>query len=786
MATDLRRKKSLSPENLDAFVQYVIQCYHDDVADRQDWSDARLQRYAKYRGWREPKDYPWPNASNQHVPLLMTNSQRTQDTLHNAVIGNRPCVSAIAVNPADQEKGKVIDPLLDFQLFTEQTGEEKIGELIESYVNDGKFVAFIPWIVEKRDVVEVLGIPTPPPGVPLAPYFTQEIKKKFPDAYITQTDTDGYEWKAISTDEKYQEQTATIEFYYNEDDACIMQIERPHVVYEGPCVIPKSLEDVIVPSRATNLQPPGPSNPGGADHVILVDYPSIDEITRLEAKGYYDLLDDEKLEQIEETAEGEAGTQRATTSEDPEQHKIQKDALAGQTYGNAKTARKVFTRLTFFGRYDVDDDDREEEIVARILLEPKAACRIRLLQEEYPTPTPRRPFAEGSMIPVQGEWYAIGMLELTEHLHDFMKTILDQMVDKHTMTNTPTGFYRSGSGVRPEVIRWEPGALYPVSNPQNDVVFPQLPMADQSVAMNILALAQQWAEKQTMQGQLQFGGVPQGKASALRTSSNMMSVLQQGDARPERILRRFFRGLAEIYQQMHELNQAFLPAKKQYRVTGVTPEGSDPYRQIQDPTEIRGPFQFDFKANALNTNKVIQSQVLTQLSAMLINGMTLQTGLMNVEKIYNLLKDVVMSMGQDPNKYLVAPPQANLPKLTAEDAMGQMARGELPQGLPAEGAQAHLQALLSAQRDPRLMQLFQTDPAFGVIFHTYLQQVQVQLQQEQQQAMAAQQFAQAMGGGGTGQGGPEGQIDLMANQMAQQGPGQVNDESLPGAKNQML
>jgi hypothetical protein len=84
------------------------------------------------------------------------------------------------------------------------------------------------------------------------------------------------------------------------------------------------------------------------------------------------------------------------------------------------------------------------------------------------------------------------------------------------------------------------------------------------------------------------------------------------------------------------------------------------------------------------------------------------------------------------------------------------------------------------------MQLFQTDPAFGVIFHTYLQQVQVQLQQEQQQAMAAQQFAQAMGGGGTGQGGPDGQIDPMANQMAQQGPGQVNDESLPGAKNQIL
>jgi len=288
-----------------------------------------------------------------------------------------------------------------------------------------------------------------------------------------------------------------------------------------------------------------------------------------------------------------------------------------------------------------------------------------------------------------------------------------------------------------------------------------------------------------MQGALQMGGVPQGKASALRTSTNMMSILQQGDARPEHILRRFFKGLAEIYQQMHELNKVFLPKNKQYRVSGVSHSGADPYKQIDDPTEIGGMFQFDFKANSLNTSKGLKSQILTELLAPLVNGMTMQLGISNQETIYNLLRDLIESKGQDYNRYIKAPPNADIPKITAQEAMGQMFQGILPTGMPAEGAQVHLQALAQFQQDPRYQEALMLDPSLQMIFQTYTQQVQMLVQQEQMQAQMAQQFAQAMGGGG-GQPGPEGQVDQIAGQMAPQGPNQVMDESLPGAKGQVM
>jgi len=778
-----KKRRSIEPEERDEFVQKVIKRYDDDLADRADWSAARLQRYAKLRGWLEPKAYPWPDASNQHVPMLMSNSLRTQDTLHNAVLSTRPVMSAIAVNKADADKGTHIDELHDFQLFVEQNGEEKVGDLICNFVDDGKFIAFLPWITDTRETVETKPIPSVPPDMPTAHHYEQHIKSWFPDGVAEAVTEDHYRITWI--DDRYKKHQAEVEFFCDEENRYFALVTKDAKIFDGPCLIPKNLEDVVVPSRAENLQPPSPSNPNGADHVCMVDYPSWDEVNRLYRNGYYDLLSEDDHELIEDYTERGAGATEGTRANSPEEHKVQRDALAGQQYGNAETVSKTLTRLTYFGRWDLDGDGFEEEIVARILLEPRKLCRVRLLQEEFPTPTPRRPFAEGTFIPVPGQFYGISLLELLEHLHDITKIILDQMIDKHTLSNIPWGLYRSASGVRPENITMAPGTLYPVSNPQQDIAFPALPQQDQSVAMNLIALLQQWAERQSMQGMLQFGGVPQGKSSALRTSTNMMSVLQQGDARPERILRRFFRGLSEIYQQMHELNQAFLQPNKQYRVMGVVQPGEDPYRSIEHPSMIAGQFQFDFRANALNTNKALTSQILSELMPMVVNGLTMQLGITNPEKIYNLIRDAIQSRGQDFNKYIVAPPEANTPKLTAEDAMGQMMQGILPQGKPVEGAKQHLQTLQQfAQTDPRYMELLRTEPAFQMIFQTYVQQVQQQLVQEQSMAMMAQQFAGAFGGGG-GTGGPEGMVQPGADEMSMQGPGQVNDESLPGAKGMM-
>lgn len=779
----LLNKRSFTLDR-DKIAQKVIRDYDQDVQDRADWTEARLQRYAKYRGWLEPKNYPWPNAANAHIPLLMTDSQGMQDTLHNAVLGQRPVMSAEATNQADKEKGPQVDELQDYQLFVEQAGEEKIGEIIDSFVNDGTFVAFQAWIREMADGVETTILQPPPPGMTPHAYLQQKLSEMFPQRFIEPKDPENpFKWVISWTDEFKKEQKASAEVYTDSEQRWTMIVKQPHVVYDGPCLFPKNLEDVVVPTRAANLQPPGPSNPGGADHVVMVDYPSKDEIQRHFESGYYDLLTDEDLAAINPVSdEGvtEPGKHAKDNVQDPDRIKTQKDQLEGRHHGNAESAHKTLTRLIYFGRHDIDGDGLEEEVVFWVLYEHKLVCKAMLLGELFPSMPQRRPFAEARLIPVPGYFYGIGLLEMLEHLHDLIKMVLDQSLDKNTLGNTPWGLYRTASSVRPEVITMSPGEFYPTSNPREDFHFPPMPNMDQSFSLNMIGLISQWAEKQVVLGDLQFGRVPQGKASALRTTTGMMSVLQKGDARPERILRRFFRGLAQIYENMHVLNQAYLSPNKQYRVMGMQEPGKDPYRVLDDPSKIRGRFQFEFKANSLNTNKAMKSQILQQGMSVSVNGLTMQAGLMNPEKIYNLLRDWWEANGQDPHKYLAQPSaDVDKPKLTAEEALSVIFNGFIPDGIPAEGTQAHLQKIQTIIQQQRVM----FGQAEQAMLQKWMASLQARLQQEQQLAAMAQQFAQMQAGSGGGGGGAQPGEGSGQGAGAQpfMGPNQVADEmSLSG------
>lgn len=782
----LDNKRSFKIDKDDA-VARVLEDYESDLLDRADWTEQRIQRYAKYRGWLEPKNYPWPNAANTHNPILMTDCQRMQDTLHNAVIGNRPPLSAIAAAKGDTDKGGTIDELLDHQMFVEQEGEERIGEVIDSYVNEGTFVAFTPWVKVKERVPEITILPPPPKGSDAGAYILQVLQQKYPGKLLEPVKGNPFKWKVRWEDAFQVEQEAECEVFTDSDNRWTLICKAEQVTFDGPCLFPKVLEDVVVPTRAANLQPPSPANPGGADHVILVDYPTKDEVLRLAAAGYYDLLDEEDLELLEPQDDADDAGPRTSrghntkiSSLDVDQPKILKDKLEGRHHGNGEHVQKTMTRLMWFGRADIDGDDLEEEVVYTVIYELKLLCKARLTNEIFPSNPPKRPFAEARLIPVAGYFYGIGMWELLEHLHDLVKMIMDQSIDKNTLGNSPFGFYRAASGVRPEVMTMAPGDLYPVSNPAQDIAFPQMPNMDQTFSLNMLGLVNQWAEKQAVIGELQFGRVPAGKASALRTTSGMQTVLQQGDARPERILRRFFRGLAQVYENFHVLNQTYLSPGKQYRVSGITEPGKDPYRTLDDVTKIKGRFDFEFKANSLNTNKAMQSQILQGLSATLVNGLMLQTGIVTKEGIYNLVKDIITSQGQDPHKY-INPPSADSDKarLTAEDALASiLVAGMMPDGVPQEGTQVHMQKL------QKLLQSVNNPPPNQTemqMVQAYMQTLQQRLMEEQQLAMQAQQFAALQTGGGGGGGAQPGPQPPQGPE--QFGAGQVQDQMSLGPQN---
>lgn len=749
------KRKSFKVDE-DKVVDSVIERYHQDLRGRQSWEDDRLQRYAKLRGWRETKEYPWPNASNAHIPIMMQNSQRTQDTLQNAVLISRPAIVAVPINKASRDKGTNVDQVLDYQFFVEQRGEEKLGDVISGFVDDGTVFIYVAWVEDKQFTVEAFPLGKAPEDQDPRIWVVAQMQNIFTQAAVVEPqDADGVQWTVTDIDYNSGEPVDTeVEFSQDEDGSVTAYVSREVCIYEGPCVFPKPIEDVIIPANAVNAQPPSPSNPKGAQHVMLRDYPTEDEIRRLAEDGTYDLVNRKELDEKLKASKGRSIHDATDDGQEPVR---QKAALAGHDPHTAEGEHraKQFTRLLVFDRWDVNDDGLEEDVVFTVLLEPRLLLRAKYMTELFPFPVPRRPISYGCFLPVPNEIYGVSQLELLEALQDMIKTMLDQSIDNATLSTSPFGFYRASSGLRPEVIRFQPGDLIPTANPKDDFHFPQIGNANgQNFWLNMVTMLEQQAERLSMQGALQMGGVPAGKSAALRTSANMQALLQQGDARPERILRRLFHVLADVWQLMHMLNTAYLKPNKEYRVIGPVGDNDTPYKVLEDPSAIRGTFLFDFKANVLNTNKAALEQTMNELAATLISPLMFQIGMVDQERVYNIMHDVIKAKGQDPDRYIKRPPNLpDAPSVMAEEAIVMIMNGEMPTGMPAEGAVAHFSKL----------QEFSNSDAMGwmkeaalQLFVNYMRDIMQLAQQEQQK----QQLSAAAG-----------QQQMLMQQGQQPGPG---------------
>lgn len=760
--------------------QRVLDFYETERTNRQTDREHRLQLYAKYRMWTSPTDWPWPDAASTAVPDMFQDSNRIQDTLHNAVMSQRPPVVAKAVHKVDQDKEKPIDDLIQHQVFTEQPGERIVGEAIHNFINDPACISYTPWVRDRQRVADVQVFDPMPEDAEPGVFLFDLVRKLYPDAATYDKKGVGWDWdvnyqRTDGSDDK--EKSCLVQFFTNEVDELEMVVEHEKIVYDGPCWFVKSYDDVIFPARSANLQQPSPSNPGGAAFVIVRDFPTIAEIKSLCASKYYDLPEGEDLAKIDQ----------APQSVDIEsESEEQKDKLSGhnQDPGGKVAAHRRVTRLICFDLDQIEGEGKFENVIYWVIKETKTLLKARRMSDMYPGSPPKRPFQAESFIPVPGRVAGISLLETMEAVHDTVKVMIDQSINGNDLAIASPGFYRPAGGANPEVLKVEPYSLLPLQNPQQDITFPTIGNSQaMGMAFNMLSMLDAWQGKTTMVGDLQFGNVPAGGSSALRTTSNMAMMTGQGEARPERILRRFFMMLTAVWDQINRLNQSFLPKEKQFRIAGVTMPGQDPYRKISDKSAIGGNFQFEFAANVFNTSKAALQQGLGAMMGTFVNDLFIQMGVVTPENMYRLARDYARAQGQDADRYLTPPtPEAAHPRILAEEAVLLILQSQMPVGMPLEpgGYQEHQAKLLEFIQSPHIGML--SEPQ-NELLRAYLSVVQegVAGQQRQQQMLdSARAFSQSQGGGAPGA--PAQSVRKPGGGPPRiSGPKELVDETAPGA-----
>ncbi len=779
-----RRRATFEPQTI---VDRVMDFVTKDQEQRT-WDTAlRLQRRAKLRQWSEGKDEPWPDSSDIALPDMATASYRMQDTLYNAFLAQTPPIGAKSVTPENRDKEESIDRLIYAQFFLEQDGEEALGHGAQQFVDEGVAYAYVPWIKERTKVMDVrLFDPIPSDMLPFD-YFRALLVRNFPEWEAIpfagdERNFDGFDWRlfrpntALNPDEAMQLEEFDVSFYTRRDGKVMMRAVRLEVVFDGPRALIYDYEDVMFPATAANLQMPSPANPRGASHVILRDRPTIDEITKLARRDFYDMIDADTLEQLPVRRLDETWREL-----DHQKSEFQGMSDDHQRSIDAAKSHNQLTVLKCFDQFDVDGDGLDEDVIWWVQPETKTLLRWRHLTESFPVGPPRRPIVSQSMFPVHGRVTGIGMPEIMESTHDTMKVMIDQEINYVHITSSPWFFYRSTGSMKQEILRMWPGEGYPLADPQKDVAFPQFPQRDSAATLNLFGLLSQQQEKLTMVGDLQLGRVPVGRSSALRTIGGIALLSGQGEARPERVLRRFFTFWAEVWRHFHELNQQFIPRDKVIRIVGARP-GDDPYVKIEGRESITGRFDFEFVANAFNASRQAQQQALEALLGVYITPYAIQTGITSIDGAYRLLRDFGKAHGQTPDRYIQEPvPGARKQPIFMEGAIQMIMSNFAPDGTPGEagGAIEHLQKLdaFSSGDDFGLL-----TPGQVGLFQGWLRLVQElargQAEAEQLQ-QAAGQFQQGRQGGPVGappQGAPP---DANAPQTA--GPNELIDETLPGA-----
>lgn len=747
----VRRRRRMTLDT-DAVTQRVWETIDAVRDDRASWMELRLVRYAKLRGWLQDKTWPWDDASNQHIPMMQADSLRIQAGLHNAVLGARPVMVGKSLSVAQKDAAENASNLIDYQVFVEADGEEKIERYIMQFVNDGTVFSFQPWVKDQRTIVDVRRYPVDETR-PVIQYMAELLPHEIPGlSALTAHGENGLSWTA-TWDGPNGEVEVSIEVYDGKDDMLEVEMTWQAAVFDGPTMIVHELEDILAPLRAQNLQPVTPANPFGAPWVARLVKVDLDTIRRRQQEGVYDLLSDEDLTDLEGVAD--VITKQDTMYQEDALTQ-QKEAQAGlaPTFAGMKKDQVWVTMAEWYGRWDVNDDGLDEDVIFSVTDEGRKLCRARYLTEMYPGLPPRRPFSEARFIPVDGQLYGIGLPELMEGVNDLLHELINQNIDRGEIANLPIMLYRASSGIKPEIMRVRPGDWVPVDNPQTDALPVQFPHGDQTWAFNMISLVQQFAQQLIQIGPIQMGQVPQGKASALRTVGTTMAILQQGAAMPEQILRRLFMGLKQVWEQFHMLNTRFLPKRKQYLLQGKPSTDADAYRTIQTPTEINVPVLFDFQATLLNTNKGVISQALTGLGTAIFNPLAFQMHMVTPENFYNWAKDLIRANQLDPERYITKPPEApEGNRVTLQDAIGMLIGGQLPPTDVVGPPEAFLAALQQFEQSDEFGRLHISNVG---LWRQYTQALQQKIQQAQQQAQtqqAAQQFTQMLGQQGQGQGG---------------------------------
>lgn len=579
----LPRQLDFDADEQKQIVDMVLDLYDDTVRSRTDQSDQHELYEQMFRGNMPKRNGPWEGSADVHVqvPYWLVDTVAVRTT--SAMFNNTPLVSCHVETDMDAERARNASHLVEWHMSQKRMDLRPIWHRCNKLrCIHGVSVALLSYVTDIHKV-RVEG-DEQPQG------FVQNADGSY------QEDEDG---NLIPLRPKEQ------------------KVDKEY--YRGPVLTPLEFSDIVAPLGCMNLQPNRPSNPKGADWVILRNWERLSLLFKKGTTGrggvtaYSYLFDDDARKEKEWWIKSQPSQDRSgRNTGDNNRTTRRNDRNEGINRTQATvTQNKVnpeFEVLTFFGQWEVDGED--VECVFYVCTKPEVFLGGFVLSDYFHKGD--RPLVEWHYQTVGTRFYSMGIMEIVKYLSAEVDTIHNMRLDVGFATNMPFFLYQSASGFDPDDVELRPMKGIPVDD-VNAVRFQQM-QGQTTFYYQEEQLLFTLIERVLGVSDLFLGANPT-RGAAARHATGFVGAQQEAEARMAEVINQDVRTFSKLADMIYNMELQYGPLERQIRLEG---EGRTPIEKkiSRDDLFITGEYDFTLGPNYGTYSQSIrqqQAQVVQQL-----------------------------------------------------------------------------------------------------------------------------------------------------------------------------
>lgn len=535
----------------DGLRDYIIH----EVGESKAYQQPRIKEAAEYvkryeakrsisglMGWgddprKNPKDSPWADASDVGIPIDAFTIEGLLPRFLKVCYGSKPIVWVRGVGQSDIPKAPQLQEAINYQLTRLIKIYRRMKLIFKSVAMEGDGFAKCVWEKKTRPFNRVVR------------YLQNPLTRQLvPDSNTG---------KPLEVKEDFQPQP--IDEYGTMPVMVKDEVQEEKTIYEGPMVYGRTIREIIIPKNAIS--------------------PEIEEWDWI--CDTYEVTLDWLIRREGDIKEGKFKNVK----------EIKEKILEGTSNHN-QAMRKPIEIYEWYGKYDIDEDGKDEELV--VFVSPV----YKILLGWMLSPFQVRPFFHYQIIPMEGKPYGKGVPEFLIGMRDMIDAIFNQMIDRGSINNNPPII--TPPDHEEELNPFGPGVKWKSENPNAYRVL-ELPKSEQ---MEFAKLEFLLGMVQKLFGVMDYAVADTGGLAGNRTASGIATVVGEGNIKFDDMIRALQDTNEDLYNFIVGLNADNLDDDFIYQ---LTEKEGNPFKALSK-SYWGGNYDFESVGNSVNINRQLEQE----------------------------------------------------------------------------------------------------------------------------------------------------------------------------------